>query len=1137
MSHPPLAELLAGAPAALAHAGACDACSGLVALATPLTAPDGLPVVDDALYRDREPLADGQGGMGKAYLATDVRLGRVVVVKEPLSADELGGDRALATRLSRRFEREARLTARLEHPAIVTVHEAGQWPSGVPFYAMRRVDGTPLDAEIARRATLVDRLALLPSIVAVADALAYSHDRGVVHRDVKPANVVLGPFGETVLLDWGLAREIAGASPDAADVDARAESRGGLTRIGAGTPAYMSPEQARGEAADVRMDVYSLGATLRHLLTGEPPYGVADASTTRRRLLSGPPEPLATRAPDVPSELAGIVERAMARDAGARMATARELSDELRRFQAGQLLASHRYTPRELVSRWMRENAVALRVSAAAISLLVGLGVFASVRIVRERDRAESSERSARRELARSRGTIATRLSDEPRSRIDALVAALDATRGDGPPPDEARQGLFDAISAGPVSRTFSFGAGGVYSMDGDARGERVAFSTVARALRVVDVRTGAVLGAWTSGHQVSPTVRISPTGRRIAAVGFTRRAEAWTVGSDVPEVVEASVTIAGAALLPDDAWVTAADALVVRSEGGRERARLALPAPATVMTTSRDGAHVVAGTLSGHVVDWQPALGASRVVAAHDGEVVGVAYDDAGGRVLSAGRDGRVLSHPPGGGAPSVVLSRPGTRWDTGIGLSPDGRRAWLTDATRLSPDSYSIEVLELDGGPRRTVSGTAMAPLDDTRSLWTGTSAAGIVRSRDGALLVPLLGPALQLRRLRAALAGTRVVATSTPDDDAAIFDVRPGRDTGLVVGAAREIVALAPAGHAGLVGVSLDRTARVWDASTGLGRAMFEAGSELTSLAVDDRSELAIAGGLDGATYVFSTASGALVRRLEGTSPIAAVAARGGKAATCASSGAVVTWDVATGERLGTRGGPEGAACTALSWSTDGVSLYAGFSDGRTLIFPGPGEAPRALDALEPEPTGIASIVTSPSGALLVSTPTGTSALVDATTLVRRATLPGRAVSTSPFSPDGSRVLLASPDGGAFDLEIATGRRTVVPGGAVLAAIATRDRRTLLAGDDAGLLHVVVDGVPVATLRARGLGPITALALSPDESHVFAAHATGAMRMHPITVEGARARACGILEALGRPADQCASSRTSRTETKER
>ena len=1137
MSHPPLADLLAGAPAALAHARACDACAGLVALGTPLTAPDGLPVVDGALYRDREPLADGQGGMGKAYLATDVRLGRVVVVKEPLSADELGGDRALAARLSRRFEREARLTARLEHPAIVTVHEAGQWPSGVPFYAMRRVDGTPLDAEIARRAGLIGRLALLPSIVAVADALAYAHDRGVVHRDVKPANVVLGPFGETVLLDWGLAREVSGKSPDAADEDVRAEARGGLTRIGAGTPAYMSPEQARGEPADARMDVYSLGATLRHLLTGEPPYGVADASTTRRRLLSGPPEPLATRAPEVPSELAGIVERAMARDAGARMATARELSDELRRFQAGQLLVSHRYTSRELLRRWMRENAVVLRVSAAALSLLIAFGVFASIRIVRERDRAESSEHDARRELARSRGTIATRLSGEPRSRIDALAAALDATRGDGRPPDEARQGLFDAISAGPVSRPFSFGAGGVYSMDVDARGERVAFATVARALRVVDVRTGAVLGAWTSSHATSPTVRVSPTGRRVAAVGFTRRAEVWTVGSDAPEVVEAPVTIAGAALLPDDAWVTAADALVVRSEGGGERARLVLPGPATVMTTSRDGAHVVAGTLSGHVVEWQPALGTSRVVAAHDGEVVAVAYDDAGGRVLSAGRDGRVLSHPAGEGAPSVVLSRPGTRYDTEIGLSPDGRRAWLTDATRLNPESYSIAVLDLDTGDLRTVPGVAMAPLDGARALWTGTSGAGIVRARDGAVLVPLLGPALQLRRLRAALQGTRVVATSTPDDDVAIFDVSPGRDTGLVDGAAREIVALSPAGSAGLVGVSLDRTARVWDASTGLGRTVLEAASELTSLAIDDRSELAIAGGLDGATYVFSTASGTLVRRLEGTSPIAAVAARGGNAATCASSGAVVTWDLATGERLGARSGPEAAACTALAWSTDGAILYAGFSDGRTLAFSGVTEPSRTLDALEPEPTGIASIVASPQGAVLVSTPSGTSALVDATTLVRRASLPGRAASTAPFSPDGSRVLLASPDGGAFDFDVATGRRTVVPGGAVLAAIATRDRRTLLAGDDAGALHVVVDGAPFATLRARGLGPITALALSPDESHVFAAHATGAVRMHPITVDGARARACHILEALGRPADQCASSRTPRTDTKER
>ncbi|MCU1279763.1 MAG: High-affnity carbon uptake protein Hat/HatR, partial [bacterium] len=140
-----------------------------------------------------------RGGVGRVLRAEDRRLGRTVAVKE-LLRDDPGTEQ--------RFLREARVTARLQHPAIVPIYEAGRWADGRPFYAMRFIDGRPLKALIDERATLEERLALLPNVITVAEAIAYAHQRRVIHRDLKPNNVIVGDFGETMVVDWGLAKEL-----------------------------------------------------------------------------------------------------------------------------------------------------------------------------------------------------------------------------------------------------------------------------------------------------------------------------------------------------------------------------------------------------------------------------------------------------------------------------------------------------------------------------------------------------------------------------------------------------------------------------------------------------------------------------------------------------------------------------------------------------------------------------------------------------------------------------------------------------------------------------------------------------------------------------------------------------------------
>ncbi|MCW5801561.1 MAG: serine/threonine protein kinase [Deltaproteobacteria bacterium] len=313
---------------------------------------DELPTVDPDTYVFGHYFA--RGGMGRIAAVRDKRLGRVVAIKELIAREPA---------LVERFKREIRITARLEHPAIVSVHEAGQWPSGEPFFAMRRVAGQSLKDAIAARPTLHERLGLVAGVIAIVDALAYAHQRGVIHRDLKPANVLVGEFGETVVIDWGLAKDLRGGD-DAHDphdpmVEHAQAVEGHVTVAGAllGTPAYMAPEQARGEGADERSDVYALGAILYTVLAGAAPYDGDTQAAIVARVLAEPPASIGARQPGVPDDLQAIVARAMARSPADRYPSARELAADLKRFQTGQLVAAHKYTRGELVARWLAGTA------------------------------------------------------------------------------------------------------------------------------------------------------------------------------------------------------------------------------------------------------------------------------------------------------------------------------------------------------------------------------------------------------------------------------------------------------------------------------------------------------------------------------------------------------------------------------------------------------------------------------------------------------------------------------------------------------------------------------------------------------------------------------------------------------------
>ena len=383
-----------------------------------------------------------RGGAGRILRARDLAFDRIVALKEPLDPAR-GADRLRA---------EAAILAALQHPSIVPVYDHGT-RDGVPFFAMKLVEGRSLRDVIGDARSFGDRLALLPQVAAVAEAAAYAHARGVIHRDLKPANVVVGQFGETIVIDWGLAKAL-----DREPLVADGADRTALTNVttctatGAimGPPVYMSPEQARGEPVDASADVYALGAILYHVLTGAAPYAFGASRDVIAAVLAGSPTPIEDVQPRVPADLAAIVRKAMARRPGDRYANAGGLAEDLVRFQTGRLVGARRYTPIARVSRfvrrragWIASAAVAVASAAAALALApahpvpgaecVNAGArVAAVWNDTRRAAVAAAFTGTGRVQAAGVGAVLQRVDRAAQAQADARVEACQATKARG---------------------------------------------------------------------------------------------------------------------------------------------------------------------------------------------------------------------------------------------------------------------------------------------------------------------------------------------------------------------------------------------------------------------------------------------------------------------------------------------------------------------------------------------------------------------------------------------------------------------------------------------------------------------------------------------------------------------------------
>jgi eukaryotic-like serine/threonine-protein kinase len=481
----------------------------------PAPAEEGGAVTPEAPGRYTVKREYGRGGQSRVLLAFDEHLEREIALKELLGDIEEHGSRTASQAASARFVREARITGQLEHPNIVPVYELGQHADGSVYYTQKLVRGTTFKARLADCRESGARLSLLAHFADICHAVAYAHSRGVIHRDLKPENVMLGQFGETVVLDWGLAKargekDIRGPAVLRKATAMRADQT--VEGYALGTPSYMSPEQAQGhlEEIDERSDVWSLGAILFEILTGRPPFQGDTAYSIIGKVIKEAPPKCREVFRSAPPELAAVADKCLTRDRKLRYGNAEEIAKEIEAYQAGGDVRAYRYSSWELLRRFVQKHRALTAVTGLAVLLL-----FAALLAIRdEAAQAKASLQRARHNLAQAWLEKAHVAEHDFFWHKAEIFYAAARVQEDGP---EARWGsVIEAADAAGVSR-IAGPQGWVLSAAFSPDGKSVAIGGGDGVARILDIESGRELWRLTSVQPIE-AVAFSADGKRVAS-------------------------------------------------------------------------------------------------------------------------------------------------------------------------------------------------------------------------------------------------------------------------------------------------------------------------------------------------------------------------------------------------------------------------------------------------------------------------------------------------------------------------------------------------------------------------------------------------------------------------------------------
>ncbi len=497
----------------------------------------GSPSHSAERYRSLRPHA--RGGLGEVFVALDTELGRHVALKQIQTHHADHADSRA------RFLLEAEITGGLEHPGIVPVYGMGCYADGRPYYAMRFIQGQSLQSAISRfheadesardpGKRALEMRQLLGQFVAMCQAVAYAHSRGVIHRDLKPANVMLGDFGETLVIDWGMAKaigrpEVAGGHPHG-PLQPPSGTHVLATQMDSlmGTPAYMSPEQASGQPDKVRprSDIYSLGATLYHLLTGKAPFAGCGIDELFERLKKGEIPPPRQVKPQVPPALEAVCLKALALRPEDRYQSAKALANEVEHFLADEPVSVHTESLTARLGRWARHHR-SLATASAVLLITIVLGLTLTIVLVsREQARTE-----VQRRLAESNFQTALRAVD------DMLTEVAEEQLAPEPRMEKKRRALL--AKARSYYQEFLEQRGGDPSLRKEAALAHKRLGDISRLLGEHDQAKSSYDQAITLLGQLVADHPDKPEYRSILAECYCNMGEVWRLTSHPAEAAE----------------------------------------------------------------------------------------------------------------------------------------------------------------------------------------------------------------------------------------------------------------------------------------------------------------------------------------------------------------------------------------------------------------------------------------------------------------------------------------------------------------------------------------------------------------------------------------------------------------------
>ena len=743
------------------------------------TAPSAVPANSSVFPRafgDYQLLSEiARGGMGVVYKARQVRLDRTVALKVILSAHAATPD------FVERFRVEARSAASLDHPNIVSIYEIGEH-AGEPFFSMKLVEGETLAARNARiwspkaeKPNPAQIRTFVQLIAALASAIHYAHQRGVLHRDLKPNNILLGADDTPYLTDFGLAKLI--------------EADGGMTRTSAvlGTPSYMSPEQARGEASTLTTaaDIYGLGAVLYELLTGQPPFAGGTSVETIRLVLEQEPRLLTRLNPGLDRDLETICLKCLEKEPSTRYASAEALADDLQRWLRHEPILARPATPTERLRKWLRRRP---GTAAAAASLILALGIVtvvstvAALRLNQARETAEDANTRLEQHVRDLEWEKAEELAAT--GKVSEALAYLARLLRTSPDPSVPAARIVSMLSLRsfplPVGGPMRHG-GGVFDLDFSPSGSLLATASLDKSVGLWSVEDQTL--RTTLSHP-SPVVAVKfhPSGNSVLAACQSGDAILWDVRTGAV-LRKFSIDGLHQPLLDfnrDGRWLALRTSVngftVYDTENGAGvlgpiegadglRVLRFSPNEDILVTAGYDGSILLYDLPSGRVLE--PRLRLKQPVAC--------ALITPGGEQIISGEFGKILvwDHRTGNLQREIITGRNEV---VGLAVSPDGQRV-LTLPYLEPPQLWSIATGQAIGKPITAAANfvdAAFSPDGSRLVLASAEGAAFVVDGQNGRLLLQPMEHNGSIVRVRFSRDGRRVV-TASEDGTAQMWDAR--------------------------------------------------------------------------------------------------------------------------------------------------------------------------------------------------------------------------------------------------------------------------------------------------------------------------------------------------------------------------